>query len=134
MTTTFAPGDRVVYEPYGWFATYVETDSAGMARIRWDNAEEIVVNPHTLDVWPHPVVLVPRAEVRRIYTDHGVPPWPQIEGDGVVDLICVELSARDSRELAEDSENALRLSAIADDLDQLVARYQQGAALTEATR
>jgi hypothetical protein len=123
MTAALAHGARVVYRPYGWFATHLGPTDCGV-RIRWDDATEIVVNPHTLDVWPHPVTLVPRAEIRRIYADHGVPSFPQIEGDGVVDLMCVELSARDSREMAEDSDNALRLTAIADDLDELVARYE----------
>lgn len=127
--TTLAVNARVVYRPHGFFATHLGPDQHGMARIRWDDATETVVNPNTLDVWPHPVTLIPRAEVRRIYTDHGVPSFPQVDGDGVIDLECVALSARDSREFADGSPNALRWEAIADDLDNLVARHERDAYL-----
>lgn len=129
MTDTLTAGARVVYRPYGWFATYVGPAEAGAARIRWDDATEVDVSPHTLDVWPHPVVLVPRAEVRRIHTDHGFPSYPQIDGDGVMDLVCVGLTARDLREsAAEGGDRALSREALADDLDELVSRYSVGVA------
>ncbi len=124
MTAALNPGSPVTYRPYGWPATYVG-DENGMARIRYYDASEVVVSPHTLDAWPYPVTLVPRSEVRRIHTDHGSPSFPQIDADGVVELGWVELVARDYRELAEDSDRALHLTALADDLDELVARYEQ---------
>ncbi len=125
--TNLASGAPVTYRPYGWPATYVG-DENGMARIRYYDASEVVVSPHTLDVWPYPVTLVPRSEVRRIHTDHGSPSFPQIDGDGVVELGWVQLVARDYRELAEDSDRKLHLASLADDLDELVARYEKAPA------
>jgi hypothetical protein len=126
--TKLNPGAPVTYRPYGWPATYLGADENGMARIRYYDATEVVVSPHTLDVWPYPVTLVPRSEIRRIHTDHGSPSFPQIDGDGVVELGWVRLLASGYRESAEGSDRALHLTSLADDLDRLVGRYEKVAA------
>ncbi|GAA0493894.1 hypothetical protein Ade02nite_20990 [Paractinoplanes deccanensis] len=126
--TDLTPGSSVTYRPYGMPATYLGADDNRMARIRYYDATETVVHPDTLDVWPYPVILVPRAEVRRVHTDHGSPSFPQIDGDGVTEVGWVRRLASDYRELAEDSDQALHLTALADDLDELADRYDKVAA------
>lgn len=134
MTHAFTPAARVVYRPHGFFATYLGPGPGGTALIRYDNATEATVHPATLDLWPYKVVLIPRSEIRRIYQDHGSPSFPQVDGDGVMDADVVSMFAKTSRELAEDSDNALRLIYIAEDLEELVVRHEQRAGLADASR